>query len=154
MNTQSEVEPKQRTIAADAFGILALSISCIAFVFLIYAFLFPYLPLLYAAVGVFLLLAIMGLITWHRWNYSESVAGWVRLIAGSVFVGGLFFGSDLLWGFVNRRPNILPLDFGLLGIWLTILVCPVFTMICVGGLVRTIYLNKIHAIKGIKTYKW
>jgi hypothetical protein len=54
----------------------------------------------------------------------------------SVVLGVVFFAIDLLWAYLHGRTNPLNYPAGLLGIPLTVAICPGFTMICAAGLVR------------------
>jgi hypothetical protein len=90
--------------------------------------------------GFFLVLAVAGPIYWREKKSSDSVAEWGKFIVGSIVVGTFFFGADLLVGHINRQPNFSAT--GPFGIFLTLLVCPLFTMICVGGLARALYIHK------------
>jgi hypothetical protein len=126
---------------ADAIGILALAAQFALIAFFTHTFRIAAFPA-HLVAGIFLVVAIAGPIYWHCKKSSESPAKWAKLIVGSIVLGTLFFGCDLLVGHFHRQPNFPPVAAGPLGISLTLLVCPVFTTICVGGLARALYISR------------
>ena len=93
------------------------------------------------AVAIFVVLVSVGLVVWHKRESAQTVERWQRLIFGSIILGVLFFACDLLLSFLHGQSNPLKYPGGLLGLPLTVTICPGFTMICIAGLVRTLYLN-------------
>ncbi|MGH9743059.1 MAG: hypothetical protein ACRD51_12000 [Candidatus Acidiferrum sp.] len=129
---------------ADSIAILALGLQYSLILLIINMFF--RVPLSFAAATIaFLALAVIGLALWHRKSPPQTVKQWANFAAGSVVLGIAFFGVDLLLAYLNGHTN--PLDFpgGLLGLPLTILVCPVATIICLAGLVRAFYISQTAA---------
>jgi hypothetical protein len=85
-----------------------------------------------------LLLIVAAMMFWHSEKAPTSVAGWRKAIVWSIVLGVLFFATDLGVGYLFGESGSLPLAAGPSGIILTVLVCPVFTMICVAGLGRAV----------------
>ena len=92
-------------------------------------------------VAIFVILISAGLAVWHKKRSWQTAKQWRKPILLSLIVGVAFFGCDLLLAHLNGQSNPLLFPGGLLGIPLTLAVCPGFTMICVAGLVRALYLS-------------
>jgi hypothetical protein len=95
------------------------------------------------SVAVFAILVAVGLALWHRTGPWQTAKQWRRSTIASLILGGAFFAIDLLWAHLHGQTNPLNYPAGLLGIPLTVAICPGFTMICIAGLVRLLYLDKM-----------
>jgi hypothetical protein len=126
----------------DIIGILTLGVEFSALVLLDRLLHGPQLEVWFLLI-IFLLLALISLIYWHAKQDSENIGVWRRLTIGSLILGVAFFVVDLLLGWLFKGLDYLPILSGSSGIILTFLVCPVFTMISMGGLVRALYITRI-----------
>lgn len=88
-------------------------------------------------------LVAAALAMWHgkeAKRFSDAY-DWAGVFAGSVLLGALFFGIDMIVGGLDH-PGISPFVAGTkagspFGFILTIFVCPGVTMVAVAGLVRS-----------------
>ena len=92
---------------------------------------------------VLLPLGFISVFLWRRDNSDTSKSLWAAV--ATVFLGALFFGVDVLFGLMFH-PELPWFDAakhggGLFGILATLLICPVFTLICVGGAARAHFLK-------------
>jgi|SRR5579884_1048505 len=90
----------------------------------------------------FLILAAIGFVLWHREEPSQTVRRWWKLAVGSVVLGVGFFGVDFLVALSQGQPNPFHFPGGLLGLPVTLFICPGGTIVCFAGLVRTYYLSR------------
>ena len=125
----------------DVIGILTLGVEYTVVFFLIYVIRGSVVAPRFL-VFLFVLLALISLVYWHSKESSEDLVIWRKLIKGSIILGVLFYGVDLVLALVFRQPNSPPAFGGPLGIFFTVLVCPGFTVVCVAGLVRAIYIRR------------
>lgn len=93
-------------------------------------------------VAIFAILASVGLAVWHKKKSWQTAKQWRKLILVSLILGVAFFAGDLLLAYLHGQTNPLLFPGGLLGVPLTLAICPGFTIICVAGFVRTLYLNR------------
>jgi hypothetical protein len=126
---------------ADLIAILALGLQYSVIISIIDLYLGTALPFALVMV-IFLVLASVGIALWHQEKFSQTVKQWGRFTLSSVVLGIAFFGADLLLAYLHGHPNPLRFPGGLLGLPLTLAVCPGFTLICVAGLVRAFYINR------------
>jgi hypothetical protein len=129
---------------ADLVAILALGLQY-AVIILITQLSFRGLLSLWLDAAVFLMLATAGIIVWHKEKYSNNPKEWRKLGVSSVILGFLFFAWDVVLAYLRGYANPFHFPGGLLGLPLTLAVCPGLTMICVAGLARALYLKKICA---------
>lgn len=123
---------------ADTIAIVALGVQY-SFITLIVALYGGKAFRLGIALFVFLLLAGIALAVWHI--VKKSAAAWAMFALESVLVGIAFLGVDWLEAYSQGQSNPMHMS-GLLGLPLTLLICPVGTMICLAGLVRAFYSQK------------
>jgi hypothetical protein len=96
-------------------------------------------------IGIFLVYAGVGVAVWHRKkDWQSAVATWAKLTLGSLIMGIGFVGVDSLLGYSEGAKPVFT-GGGLLGFPVTVLICPPFTMICVAGLIRALYLRGVEA---------
>jgi len=130
-----------RVATADVIGLGALA----ELVFLVFRWLYPddgYRVI--AGVVACLFLSIGALCMWHGEKTSKQItrpSEWALLAAGSIPIGGMSFGVDMLIGSVSN-PGVSPIVAGTragspFGFLLTILICPGMTMIATAGFVRS-----------------
>lgn len=91
--------------------------------------------------ALFLLLACIGLLLWRREKLSQTWKRWAILAGQSIILGIAFFGADFLIALANGKANPWHFPGGLLGMPVTLLVCPGGTIICLAGVVRAYYLR-------------
>lgn len=128
---------------ADAAALLALA-GQYSLVFLIISVYFRPGFRLEIAVLLFAVLAVIAVVIWHSLK-KKTAGAWGMFALYSVVFGILFFGADWFETFIQRQPSPLYMS-GLLGLPLTILVCPVGTMVCVAGVVRALYLRRTECV--------
>jgi hypothetical protein len=126
---------------ADLIAILSLGLQYSLIISIIDLYLRTELPLVLVMIG-FLALAAIGIAIWHKKKASQSAAAWGKLLVIALILGIGFFGVDLLVALLNGQRNPLHVAGGLLGLPLTVLVFPAFTMICLAGLVRAVYISR------------
>ena len=126
---------------ADLIAILVLGLQYSLIVLIINLYLRTPLPFAVVTI-IFLVLASIGIGLWHREKFSQTVKQWERLTVRSVVLGIAFFGADLLLSLLHGQANPLHFPGGLLGLPLTLFVCPGGTIICLAGLVRASYINR------------
>ncbi len=126
---------------ADLIAILVLGLQYSLIVLIINLYLRTPLPFAVVTI-IFLVLASIGIGLWHREKFSQRVKQWERLTVRSVVLGIAFFGADLLLSLLHGQANPLHFPGGLLGLPLTLFVCPGGTIICLAGLVRASYINR------------
>lgn len=132
---------------ADLIAILALGLQYSLIVLLID--LYNPAPVSFAAVMVvFLVLVSIGIVLWHGKTFAKSVKQWATLAVRSVVLGAAFFGADLLLALLHGHVNPLHFPGGLLGLPLTLFVCPGGTMICLSSLVRASYIVRMASRRG------
>ena len=104
------------------------------------------LPQVWITVVVFLVL--LG-VSWAVWDNERFANKWMKFARSSVVLGVGFLGCDALLAYFNNgHANPFSFRGGLLSIPLTLAVCPGFTMICLAGLLRARYLDKVSAPHG------
>jgi hypothetical protein len=97
-----------------------------------------------AVIGIFLAYAGIGIAIWQKKKeWQRAVATWAKLSLASVIAGIVLIGVDSLLGYSEGAKPVF-IGGGLLGFPLTVLVCPPFTMICVAGLVRALYVSRME----------
>jgi hypothetical protein len=97
----------------------------------------------------YIVLAALAVYLWHKEPPVEHLSGpgeWAAAILGSVLLGGVSFGIDMLIGLFNY-PKLTPIDAGTkagspFGFPLTLMFCPGFTMVAIAGLVRALLLQE------------
>jgi hypothetical protein len=96
----------------------------------------------------YIVIAGLALYLWRKEppvkNLSEP-SEWALAIVGSVVLGGVSFGIDMLIGLFNN-PKLSPIEAGThagspFGFPLTVMLCPGFTMIAIAGLLRALVLR-------------
>jgi hypothetical protein len=126
---------------ADLIAILVLGLQYSLIVFVIVLYLRAAIPVA-AVTIVFLVLASISIVLWHRKEFSQTVNQWRRYTAWSIVLGVAFFGADLFLGYLHGYANPLHFPGGLLGLPLTLLICPGATIVCSAGLVRASYVSR------------
>ena len=125
----------------DVIGVLTLGVEFAAIAMLNHFFRGPNLD-----AGIllltFILLVAVALVSWHTKDASYTVDEWKASAIWSIAIGGIFYGCDLFLCRMEGRSGWFPLVGGPMGTIATLLVCPVFTMISVGGLVRALYASR------------
>ena len=126
---------------ADLIAILALGLQYSLIIVVVNFWFRTALPFVELAIA-FLILIIVGLVLWHREEYPQTVKQWWRLAVGSAVLGIGFFGVDFLVALSQGQSNPFHFPGGLLGLPLTLLVCPGGTIICLAGLLRAFYISR------------
>ena len=90
--------------------------------------------------------ALGALLSWHSENRPAQPRSLMRLAVGSVVLGALFFGVDILVGSLHGRYHSL-IDAaghagGPFGIITTLLVCPGITIFAAASAVRARYVTR------------
>jgi uncharacterized membrane protein YkvI len=91
------------------------------------------------------ILAVVALIVWHGKKWPKETREVLKAVFGSFLLGGAFFAIDLTLGHF-LHPD-LPLiqaaehSGGPFGFGLTVLVCPVMTVVVLAGYFRAIFLD-------------
>jgi hypothetical protein len=125
---------------ANLIAIVALGLQYSLIVFAANLWLRRTLP--FGAVTIsFLILASIGVAIWHRKNL-HTMKQWGRLAAVSILLASALFGVDFLIALLNGQSNPLHFPGGLLGLPLTLFICPGGTIICLAGLVRAFYISR------------
>lgn len=125
---------------ADFIAIVTLGLEYFLIILVANLWLRTTLP--FSLVGItFGILAVVGMLLWHRKKASPTVKQWGTLAVRSVILGIALFGVDLLVALLQGQPNPFRFPGGLLGLPLTLLVCPGGTIICLAGLIRTYYIS-------------
>lgn len=94
-----------------------------------------------AVMGIFLVYAGTGLVIWHKKReWQGAVAVWAKLSLMSVAAAIAWVSVDSLLGYSEGAKPVFT-GGGLLGFPLTVLICPPFTMISVGGFMRAVYVR-------------
>jgi len=96
----------------------------------------------------YVVLAGLALYLWHKEPPVKNLfepSEWAMAIVGSVVMGGVSFGIDMLIGAFNN-PKLSPIEAGTkagspFGFPLTVALCPGFTMLAIGGLLRALMLR-------------
>jgi len=127
---------------ANLIAILTLAILYILIMMVVISFTHSNLGLA-AMLAIFIVLAMIGIIVWNLKESSEKTEEWKKLTRASVILGIAFFAGDELLAFLHGQINPLRFAGGLLGLPLTLAVCPGFTLICVAGLVRAHFLTRV-----------
>lgn len=91
------------------------------------------------AIFIFPVFAGVSIAIWR--NIEKSAQAWGAAALSSVVIGLGFFGIDWFNGFLQKTSD--PLYGGFLGVPLTILVCPIATIVCVAALGRQLYINRM-----------
>lgn len=126
---------------ADSIAVLVMALQYGLIVSIFDLYFGKALPL-WIVVGIFVVLSTVGIALWHKKKSWQTAKQWRKLIFISLILGVGFFASDLVLAYLHGQTNPLHVAGGLLGLPLTIAICPGFTMICVAGLVRSLYLNR------------
>ena len=126
---------------ANLVAITALAVQYVIVILIVDLYSGKVLPL-WIELAIFLVLVGVGFVIWDNERFSNR---WMKLARSSVILGVAFLGWDALLGYFNGQPNPFRFRGGLLSIPLTLAVCPGFTMICVAGLLRALYLKRTKA---------
>jgi hypothetical protein len=133
----------------DGIGLIALGVQA----YLIFRWLMPAdgsrLPI---GVLAFAVPTSCALYMWHSEKITQQIydlGGWAAAVGGSVFLGALSFGCDMLVGIINY-PGLSPFRAATkvgspFGFGLTVLICPGFTMLAVAGCIRSLVLRSDSA---------
>jgi hypothetical protein len=86
---------------------------------------------------------------WHGKQASERFSDahdWVGVVVGSILLGGVSFGVDVLVG-SSTRPGMSPIEAGTkagspFGFILTIFLCPGITMVALASVIRSFLMQK------------
>lgn len=126
---------------ADLIGLVTLGLQYSLLVFVANLWFGSTLP--FNGIGIiFAVLAVIGMLLWHREKLLPTVKKWRTLAVRSVILGIAFFVVDLVIALLNGQANPLHYPGGLLGLPLTLLICPGGTIICLAGLVRASYISR------------
>ena len=123
---------------ADSIAVVTLALQDLLVVIFVNSWHGTALLLSIAAIS-FLILAGIGLLHWHRKEFSQTVRRWVTLAVRSVVLGIAFFGADFLIALAHGVANPFRYPGGLLGLPLTFLICPVGTIISLAGVAEAFY---------------
>lgn len=136
----------QLSIVADVIGLVLIAVQLM----LIFHWLVPD-DGTRIVTGVFAygILAASALGMWHGKEVSERFSDaydWSRLTVGSILVGCLSFGVDVLVG-SSTHPDMSPIKAGTqagspFGFILTIFLCPGITMVAVASVVRSFLVHE------------
>jgi hypothetical protein len=99
--------------------------------------------------GIFVILSSAGIVIWHKKKSWQTVKQWRKLILLSLVLGVGYFAADVFLAYLHGNVNPIYSGGGVLGFPLTLAICPGFTMICVAGLVRTLYINRSTSARDI-----
>jgi hypothetical protein len=138
------LEYEGKKIAADAMAVLALAVQC-SLVTVVVQKLFPGRFPTAIAIGLFPVFAGVAVAILHAKERKMTVAMWGWLAVLSPFAGIGFLGIDWALALANGGSNPAQSPGSLLGLPLTILVCPVGTMVLVAGFVRALSLRRLEA---------
>jgi hypothetical protein len=82
----------------------------------------------------------------HPKAAEMDTQGWVGTVLGTVLIGAIFFAIDVVFGSMHGSyKSLLETSLhagGPFGVVLTVLICPIGTIVCIGGLVRFTLLEK------------
>ena len=98
-----------------------------------------------AWVGLYFILAAVGVACWHSEKAPQSSVGWLKMIAGSLILGIIFFAGDIVVGHL-RRPSLPLIEAAKeapFGFFLTLAASLVVIAITVAGLVRIVFRTKL-----------
>ena len=126
---------------ADLIAILAVGLQYWLIFFIVYLCFGNLMPI-GGVVAIFAILASVGLAFWHKRESWKTSKQWRKPILASLVLGVFFFAFDSLLGYLDGKTNPFLFGGGLLGIPLTLATCPGFTIICVAGLVRAMYIAR------------
>ena len=124
---------------ADLIAALAVCVQYAVVISLVYRYLWR-IPISFVAIMLILLL-VSGLIVWHSRKFSGNARRWCKLSAYSIVLGIAFFAWDWLLAYMHGHVNPLRFAGGLLGLPLTVAVCPGATIIAFAGALRATYLS-------------
>jgi len=141
----SQSAPTHRPILADAVGLLLVA----AQLALVFRWLVPDEGTrLITGILAYGVLVASALSMWHGKAGSRfsNAYHWMGVFFGSILLGGMSFGIDILVGSVTH-PGISPIKAGTkvgspFGFILTIFLCPGVTMIAVASIVRSFLVGK------------
>jgi hypothetical protein len=132
-------------IAEDAVGLAVLAGE-----FAVAKLLIPSADMSLAAwLGLFSIVAMVALASWHSTKAPQKSLGWLQIIAASVVLGAISFAVDILIGHLDH-PNLPLIEAGAeapFGFFLTLVFCPGMTVIAVAALVRSVFRAKTAAMK-------
>lgn len=141
------------SLASDIIGILTIGIQ----LFLVFWWLVPADgDRLTFYILAFVALAGVASYLWHKeppLKHLSKPSEWGRAIVGSVLMGGISFGIDIIGG-VIFHPKMTPIEAGTkaggpFGFPLTVMLCPGFTMLATAGLLRALLLRIGRAESGV-----
>ena len=133
------------SLVPDGIGLIALGVQA----FLLLRWLMPddgsRLPI---GIIAFVVLALCALYMWHSEKMTQKISDpgqWAAAVGVSMFLGALSFGCDMLVGIINY-PGLSPFRAATkvgspFGFGLTVLLCPGFTIVAVGGFIRALVLR-------------
>ena len=95
---------------------------------------------------VYVVLALICWYFWHSDKLPNKTTNWLWFVPGSIVLGGIFFGVDMMIGHFNY-PDIPVVDAakkapGPFGLILTLAVCPGLTIISLASLARSLFASK------------
>lgn len=134
------VEPR-KVVVADAIAVLALAVQCALLCMTLNVCLGRMLPCGVALV-VFIPFAAVVVTILHVIQPLRTAAVWGQWSVLSLVLGVAFFGVDWFVAVLNGEPNPLHYPGTVLGLPLTILICPIGTMVCVAGFARACYFKR------------
>jgi RsiW-degrading membrane proteinase PrsW (M82 family) len=105
---------------------------------------------IWAWVLAYMVLAIVALFTWHGEKWPKESRKALKMVLGSLLLGGVFLLVDVIVGHSDHPEFSLvkaaesaggPFGFGL-----TMLVCPVTTAVLLAGYFRAVFLRVRHLV--------
>ena len=92
---------------------------------------------------------VLALICWYFWHSDKlpnKTTGWLWFVLGSIILGGLFFGIDMMIGHFYY-PDVPVVDAakkvgGPFGFIATLAVCPGLTIFGLASLARSLFASK------------
>jgi hypothetical protein len=135
--------PTRAAIPADIIGVVVLGLQ----VLVLFRWILPAFESRLAwGVVAYGLLACGAMYMWHARKIKEMISEpgeWAATIGGSVVLGALSFGVDVMLGAKNN-PGLSLLETATksgspLGFPLTVLLCPGLTVVAIAGLIRSFF---------------
>ena len=133
------------SVVADAIGMLAIGVQ----LYLVVRWLVPDDgSRIIVGIVAFIPLTGLALYFWHKEppvEHLSTPSDWALAILGSVLIGGISFGADMLIGLITN-PKLSPIEAGTkagspFGFLLTLMLCPGLTMVAIAGLLRATILQ-------------
>jgi hypothetical protein len=135
----------RRSLISDCVGILTIGVQ----LYLLVRWLVPNDgSRIILGVLTYIVLAGIALYLWHKEPPVKNLfepSEWATAIVGSVVMGGVSFGIDMLIGLFDN-PKLSPIEAGTkagspFGFPLTVMLCPGFTMLAIAGLLHALMLR-------------